>query len=292
MLKNKLLLTSLLITLLFGCGDDSKDQASLADQQSIAQQNVDKIKNFAENSAKSAEEMGKSLAQSAAESMEEMSTSTSKKTDEIAGQLGDSAVAMQESKTGIVQKTAEIVDAGQDAIAKVDDMPTKIGNNEAASKIAVVDTTDTATAIEKLTKKNPTASGMKSPGLQLSTEELIAAARSASARDSILNGISFQANSNTLESTSIRILDALVENLSTHPELKVKVAGYTDTSGSAEINAALSLQRAESVKQYLVSKGTDAAIISVKGYGELNPIADNSTVEGRSANRRVELGLY
>jgi outer membrane protein OmpA-like peptidoglycan-associated protein len=292
MLKNKPLLTSLLITLLFGCSEDSKDQASLSGQQSAAQQNIDKIKNFAENSAQSAKEMVTSANQSAAETMEEGSAIAAKTTDKITEQLSDSADTQQKLETGLAQKTKKIVDAGQGATAKLDNIDAGSINNQASTNIAAADSTAAVNAVEKLIKENPTASGMKSPNLQQSTEKLIAAALSASAGNSILKGISFQASSNTLEPTSIRILDALAENLKAHPGLQVKIAGYTDTSGSAEINEVLSLQRAKSVKQHLVSKGADSSAISVKGYGELNPIADNSTAKGRSANRRVELGLH
>ncbi|MBT8072380.1 MAG: OmpA family protein, partial [Xanthomonadales bacterium] len=70
---------------------------------------------------------------------------------------------------------------------------------------------------------------------------------------------------------------------------KVEVAGHTDSQGSAEYNLGLSERRAQAVADYLIANGANAGNITVKGYGESNPVADNGTKEGRAANRRVEL---
>ena len=71
----------------------------------------------------------------------------------------------------------------------------------------------------------------------------------------------------------------------------VDVIGHTDSIGSEEYNQQLSLRRATSVKDYIVSKGVDASIIDVSGKGESQPVADNSTKEGRAQNRRVEVRI-
>ena len=69
----------------------------------------------------------------------------------------------------------------------------------------------------------------------------------------------------------------------------IDVIGHTDSDGSEEYNQALSVRRAQSVKDYLVSEGVDPAIIDVSGQGELNPITSNATKEGRAQNRRVDV---
>jgi OOP family OmpA-OmpF porin len=69
----------------------------------------------------------------------------------------------------------------------------------------------------------------------------------------------------------------------------IDVVGHTDSDGTAEYNQALSIRRAMSVKNFMVSEGIDAGIIDVSGKGESSPIADNSTREGRALNRRVEI---
>jgi OOP family OmpA-OmpF porin len=70
---------------------------------------------------------------------------------------------------------------------------------------------------------------------------------------------------------------------------KVTITGYTDDVGEADDNAALSLRRAEAVRDYLIALGADASKFQVSGAGETKPVADNSTEEGRAKNRRVEV---
>ena len=69
----------------------------------------------------------------------------------------------------------------------------------------------------------------------------------------------------------------------------IDVIGHTDSDGTEEYNQALSIRRANAVKDFMVSEGIDASIIDVSGKGELSPIADNRTREGRALNRRVEV---
>jgi len=81
----------------------------------------------------------------------------------------------------------------------------------------------------------------------------------------------------------------VAQQLKQSPQLKVELAGYTDSSGASELNLKLSQQRAEAVRDYLLAEGVDKSQVTAKGYGEKNPIADNSTPEGRKMNRRVEI---
>ena len=69
----------------------------------------------------------------------------------------------------------------------------------------------------------------------------------------------------------------------------IDVIGHTDSDGSEEYNMALSIRRAESVRDYMVGEGVDASIIDVSGEGETNPIVSNATSEGRAENRRVDI---
>ncbi len=71
--------------------------------------------------------------------------------------------------------------------------------------------------------------------------------------------------------------------------MKIQVAGHTDNTGSAAHNMKLSEARARSVMNYLISKGVGPAMLSEKGYGKNEPVADNKTAEGRAKNRRVGL---
>ena len=73
--------------------------------------------------------------------------------------------------------------------------------------------------------------------------------------------------------------------------MKIEIEGHTDNTGKAAFNQKLSQLRAEAVKTYMIKKGIDAARLSVVGYGQEKPVADNSTSKGRAENRRVEFRL-
>ena len=74
-----------------------------------------------------------------------------------------------------------------------------------------------------------------------------------------------------------------------YPSLKLAIGGYTDSTGSADLNQTLSEKRANGVMDYLVSQGLEPASLSAQGYGASNPVADNGTSQGRQKNRRVEI---
>lgn len=106
----------------------------------------------------------------------------------------------------------------------------------------------------------------------------------------ILYGINFEFNSATIKPESYVVLNDIAQLLKNNPSLKIRIEGHTDDVGTDDFNQTLSLQRAESVKKYLVSKSTSyQARIQTSGKGEKQPIADNNSSLGRAANRRVEL---
>ena len=84
-------------------------------------------------------------------------------------------------------------------------------------------------------------------------------------------------------------LAEVVEFIASHPDSNLEVIGYTDSRGNERKNLKLSLERANSVKKYLVDTGVAANRITVKGLGSVDPVADNKTEEGRVLNRRVEI---
>lgn len=104
-----------------------------------------------------------------------------------------------------------------------------------------------------------------------------------------LVGINFDFGSANLRPESYSILANAAQILLMNSELKVEIQGHTDNLGSENANKKLSLDRAEMVKNFLISKGIAASRLSTIGYGSDKPIADNNTVEGRAFNRRIEL---
>lgn len=105
----------------------------------------------------------------------------------------------------------------------------------------------------------------------------------------VLEGVNFQTGKSALLPESQEVLDRVAESLLNNPDVNVEVGGHTDNTGSRAGNTRLSQARANAVREYLIGKGIDAGRLSAKGYGPDKPVADNTTVEGRAANRRVEL---
>jgi outer membrane protein OmpA-like peptidoglycan-associated protein len=105
----------------------------------------------------------------------------------------------------------------------------------------------------------------------------------------ILRGVNFEFNKSRLTPDARKVLDFVAQSLAAHPEARVEVAGYTDNIGSAAYNQRLSLARARSVRAYLISRGVNAQQLTAVGHGKEDPVAPNTTDEGRAENRRVEL---
>jgi outer membrane protein OmpA-like peptidoglycan-associated protein len=105
----------------------------------------------------------------------------------------------------------------------------------------------------------------------------------------VLEGVNFEYNSSKLTVESRAVLDRVAASLVDWSDVNVEVDGHTDGRGADAFNLKLSQARAESVRDYLVSKGVAASRLAAKGFGETRPIADNKTDEGRAKNRRVEL---
>ena len=94
----------------------------------------------------------------------------------------------------------------------------------------------------------------------------------------------------TLAGTSTQALDVFVEDLKTSDEsVYIEIQGHTDSTGGEAYNMVLGQRRAEAVRRYLNQRGIPLARMSVISYGMSAPIADNSTAEGRSVNRRVTI---
>lgn len=113
-----------------------------------------------------------------------------------------------------------------------------------------------------------------------------------------LKGVNFDYDKSTLRPDAVEILNQAIDILKRYPDLKVEVAGHTDSRGTDAYNQKLSERRAKAVYDYLTSNGVDASrLVGPNGYGESRPIAPNENPDGsdnpdgRAQNRRTELNV-
>jgi outer membrane protein OmpA-like peptidoglycan-associated protein len=107
----------------------------------------------------------------------------------------------------------------------------------------------------------------------------------------IPNDVSFDISSAVIRPEMRQVLDPFAEQLRGDTNARVSIVGHTDSTGSEAVNDPLSVARANSVRDYLVSRGVPASHVQTVGRGEREPVADNATEAGRARNRRVEILL-
>lgn len=105
------------------------------------------------------------------------------------------------------------------------------------------------------------------------------------------SGILFQFNSADLQPEARTNIENLAKTLKKYKDTNILVEGHTDSVGTADYNMKLSDRRAQSVATFAESLGVDPSRFTVKGYGFTQPVATNSTPEGRQQNRRVEVAI-
>lgn len=103
--------------------------------------------------------------------------------------------------------------------------------------------------------------------------------------------ISFDVNSAAIRPAMRNVLDPFASNLRDDRHSRISIVGHTDSSGSDAVNNPLSVDRAQSVRDYLVGRGVPASQVQTSGRGEREPVADNASEAGRARNRRVEIFL-
>ncbi|GAA0265390.1 OmpA family protein [Alteraurantiacibacter aestuarii] len=106
-----------------------------------------------------------------------------------------------------------------------------------------------------------------------------------------LPDVTFAVDSTAISPNMRNTLDGVAQSLVNYPNSLIDVMGHTDSTGSEQYNLDLSRRRADSVTNYLVSRGVSRARIESIGYGEQYPVADNTTESGRAQNRRVEIRI-
>lgn len=108
---------------------------------------------------------------------------------------------------------------------------------------------------------------------------------------SIPNDISFDTGRSDIKPNLRPILDQFAQGLGQQPSMEVRIVGHTDNTGSDAVNNPLSVNRAQSARDYLVSRGVSSSRIAIDGRGSREPIADNTTEAGRARNRRIDIFL-
>ena len=103
--------------------------------------------------------------------------------------------------------------------------------------------------------------------------------------------VTFATNSSTNSSRFTNTLDSIASVLKEYPDSNITVSGHTDSTGNDAINNPLSVNRANSVANYLKQEGIASSRITAVGYGSKQPVASNSTSDGRAQNRRVEIKI-
>ncbi|TXD97057.1 OmpA family protein [Psychrobacter frigidicola] len=112
------------------------------------------------------------------------------------------------------------------------------------------------------------------------------------ARALSLQVVNFEVDKAIIPDANKPFLDRAVKLMEQVPDMKLMIIGHTDKTADAAYNMKLSQERAQSMKDYMVSQGADPAKLMTKGMGETDPIADNSTEQGRFRNRRIEFTVY
>ncbi|VBB45744.1 OmpA/MotB domain protein [uncultured Paludibacter sp.] len=135
--------------------------------------------------------------------------------------------------------------------------------------------------------KCPTIAGVAAnkgcPNIKEETKEIFSQA---------LQGIQFEIGKDVIRKESYGVLNKIVGILNENPAYNLEIIGHTDNQGNETFNQILSEKRAASVMKYLTDKGITASRLTSKGYGEMQPIADNKTTKGRYLNRRVEFNIF
>jgi OOP family OmpA-OmpF porin len=104
----------------------------------------------------------------------------------------------------------------------------------------------------------------------------------------IINSVLFNFDSSAIQPEAAVVLQEAANILKQGASKAVVIEGHTCSIGTEEYNLGLSERRANAVKAFLIEQGIDASRLTAKGMGEANPVADNTTKDGRERNRRVE----
>ena len=192
--------------------------------------------------------------------------------------------AIQSTKEGMLNAAAE-AEAGMLENQNNSDSPLFDVKSAAASAAGILGGSVNTAANSA---KSAVSDGAKNSMTALSSIDPASATADELAKALNLQVVNFATGKNQLPAENKKLLDKAAQILEQSSQINLEITGHTDAEGSAQINKNLSLLRAQSVKDYLVSKGIAASRLKVQGLGAEEPIASNETAEGRFKNRRIE----
>jgi OOP family OmpA-OmpF porin len=213
--------------------------------------------------------------------------------------LGEALAAAADDIEGLPGKTAIIIISdgnftGQNPAEAVNMLKDKYGDNVCISSITIgrVGTLNALTrqigcGLGGYLDDVKTADGMADFAVKVFFEKGVAKPAPAPAKI-IINSVLFDFDSSTVKPEAVVVIQQAAEMLQQNADSSVVIEGYTCSVGPEAYNQGLSERRATAVKAALVDQGIDASRLTAKGMGEDNPVADNTTKDGRERNRRVE----
>ena len=193
--------------------------------------------------------------------------------------------AAERSTIRLEARTAEVSKAQQSAEASQQSAAESQRQAEASQQQAV-----TSQQQSEMSQQQARDAEMRTSQLETQLKELNAK-KTERGLIITLGDVLFDTNKAQLKSGSTRSLQKLADFLKQYPQRKARIEGYTDSTGGADYNQALSDRRAKAVRTSLVDMGISNDRISTQGYGEESPVASNDTAAGRQLNRRVEIVL-
>lgn len=229
---------------------------------------------------------------------------------EIAMQnAGELAVANADTERGRIRLEAQTAEA--DAAARQQAINSEAAANQAAAALAIAnaDSERGKARLEAQKAEADAASKQQAMIAQESSDQKTAEVAAANARVSqmeaelkdlnarkterglviTLGDMLFDTNKAELRSEGARSVQKLADFFKEYPERKALIEGFTDSTGSSSYNQDLSERRANEVRNTMVRMGVNGDRVSIRGYGEANPVASNETTAGRQLNRRVEI---
>jgi len=195
------------------------------------------------------------------------------------------------NNTTIDQEAIAKAAANEEATRKAEAaQQAKIAAEEKAAKLKAEEDANAET-----TRKAAEAAALQA---KLAEETKLAKAQAAaqSTKEKItkllqIENIEFKVSKDSLTSKGKTTVDKLATILAEHPNIKVEIAGHTDSDGSAIFNQKLSQARVDTAKARLIEKGIDPTRLTARGYGESKPLAPNTSDENKQKNRRVEINI-